>query len=104
MAAENARQFFDTLESRAAGSDKAAGLNAKYLFDVTGVGKWVVDVQDGKVAVREGEEDADTTITTSEETFVKLVNGEQNPLTALMTGKMKVGGDRGKARKLQQLF
>jgi putative sterol carrier protein len=102
--AESSREFFDTLEARAAASNKAAGMTAKYLFDVTGSGKWVVDVQDGKVAVREGEEPADTTITTSEETFVKLVNGDQNPLTALMTGKMKVGGDKGKARKLQQLF
>src|SRR5919205_1976148 len=102
--AESSREFFDTLEARAAASDKAAGMTAKYLFDVTGSGKWVVDVQNGKVAVREGEEPADTTITTSEDTFVKLVNGKQNPLTALMTGKMKVSGDRGKARKLQQLF
>jgi putative sterol carrier protein len=104
MATESAREFFDTLETRAAGSNKAAGLNASYLFDVTGAGTWLVDVQDGKVSVQEGGGQADATITTSEETFVKLVNGQQNPLTALMTGKMKVSGDRGKARKLQQLF
>jgi putative sterol carrier protein len=101
---ENARQFFETLEARSAASSKASGLTAKYLFDVAGAGKWVVDVENGNVSVREGEEDAPTTIEASEETFMKIVNGEQNPTSAFMTGKLKVHGDMGQAMKLQQLF
>ena len=101
--AESVREFFETLESRVDES-KAAGLTATYLFDVDGAGKWTVDVDDGKVKVREGEEDADTTITTSEDNFMKIVRGEQNPTTAYMTGKLKVKGDMGQAMKLQKLF
>jgi putative sterol carrier protein len=101
---ETAREFFESLESRAAASSKASGLTAKYLFDVSGSGKWVVDVDNGRVAVREGDEDADTTIQASEETFMKIVNGEQNPTSAYMTGKLKIRGDMGAAMKLQQLF
>ncbi len=104
MEAENARQFFESLEARSAGSQKAAGLNARYLFDVTGAGKWLVDVDNGNVSVREGDDDAETTIEASEETFMKIVNGEQNPTTAFMTGKLKVRGDMRQAMKLQQLF
>ena len=104
MEAANARQFFETLEARAGESSKAAGLTAKYLFDVSGAGKWIVDVDNGQVSVREDEEDADATIEASEETFMKIVNGEQNPTSAFMTGKLKVRGDMGKAMKLQQLF
>jgi putative sterol carrier protein len=104
MEAANARQFFETLEARAAESSKASGLTAKYLFDISGAGKWVVDVDKGNVSVREGDEDADSTIEASEETFMKIVNGEQNPTTAFMTGKLKVRGDMGQAMKLQQLF
>ncbi len=104
MQAENARQFFESLEARAASSAKAAGLTAKYLFDVAGAGKWVVDVDNGSVSVREGEENADATIEASEETFMKIVNGDQNPTTAFMMGKLKVRGDIGQAMKLQQLF
>jgi putative sterol carrier protein len=98
------REFFESLEANAADSPKASSLNAKYLFDVAGAGKWVVDVENGQVSVREGEGEADATIEASEETFMKIVNREQNPATAFMTGKLKVRGDMGAAMKLQQLF
>jgi putative sterol carrier protein len=104
VAADNAREFFETLEARSGDSSKAAGLNATYLFDISGAGKWTVRVENGKVSVQEGEGEADTTISASDETFVKIVNGEQNPTSAFMTGKLKVSGDLGNAMKLQQLF
>jgi putative sterol carrier protein len=97
------KEFFDGLESRIDQS-KTAGMNNSYLFDIDGAGKWKVDVQDGNVKVTEGEQDADVTITTSEETFDKIVNGEQNATSAYMTGKLKVKGDMGAAMKLQKLF
>jgi putative sterol carrier protein len=99
----SAREFFDTLESRV-DTSKTAGMNNSYLFDIEGAGKWTVDVQDGKVNVNEGEGEADVTISTSEETFEKMVSGEQNPTSAYMTGKLKVKGDMGAAMKLQKLF
>ena len=101
--AENVREFFETLESRVDES-KAAGLTATYLFDVEGAGQWVVDVDDGKVKVREGGDEADCTISVSDDNFMKIVRGEQNPTTAYMTGKLKVKGDMGQAMKLQKLF
>lgn len=97
------REFFETLESRVDAS-KTAGMNNSYIFDIDGVGKWKVDVQDGSVNVTEGAEDGDVTITTSEETFDKIVSGEQNATSAYMTGKLKVKGDMGAAMKLQKLF
>ena len=104
MEAENARQFFESLETRAADSSKAAGLSATYLFDVGGAGTWTVRVDDGQVHVQEGGEEADTTIEASEDTFMRIVRGEQNPTSAFMTGKLKVRGDMGKAMQLQKLF
>ncbi|SRR5712691_1382973 len=98
-----AKEFFDGLESRVDAS-KTAGMNNSYLFDIEGVGKWLVRVEDGKVNVSEGGEDADAVITTSEETFEKIASGEQNPTSAYMTGKLKVKGDMGAAMKLQKLF
>ena len=99
----SAREFFETLESRLDES-KTGGMNNSYLFDIDGAGKWKVDVTDGKVTVTEGGEDADTIISASEETFTKMVSGEQNPTSAYMTGKLKVKGDMGAAMKLQKLF
>ena len=102
--AQNAKEFFDTLETRV-DATKAQGINASYLFDVTGAGAWKVDVQDSDgVKVTEGATDAATTITIGEDDFTKLVGGELNPMTAFMTGKLKVKGDMGAAMKLQKLF
>jgi putative sterol carrier protein len=98
-----AKEFFDSLEGRADNS-RTAGMTNSYLFDIEGAGKWTVSVDNGKVSVTEGGEDADAVITASEETFEKIVSGEQNPTSAYMTGKLKVKGDMGAAMRLQKLF
>ena len=79
-------------------------MTASYKFDIDGAGTWNVDVDDGKVTVTEDGGEADTTISTSDETFTKIANGEQNPTAAYMSGKLKVSGDMGQAMKLQKLF
>ena len=98
-----AREFFDSLESRADPS-KLAGMSNTYVFDIEGEGRWLVTVADGKVNVAEGGGDADATITASGETFDRIIAGDQNPTTAYMTGKLKIKGDLGAAMKLQKLF
>ena len=97
------REFFETLETRIDPS-KAAGLTATYRFEIDGAGDWTVDVDDGKVSVSENGGDADCTISTSSETFMKIAKGEQNPTAAYMSGKLKVKGDMGQAMRLQKLF
>jgi putative sterol carrier protein len=101
--AETVQDFFANLPSRADAS-KTAGMTNSYLFDIEGAGQWTVDVDDGTVTVTEGSADADVTIATSQETFEKIIAGEQNPTSAYMTGKLKVKGDMGAAMKLQKLF
>jgi putative sterol carrier protein len=98
-----AKAFFESLEARADPS-KLAGMSNSYLFDIEGEGQWLVTVADGKLGVAQGGGDADATITTSAETFDKIIAGEQNPTTAYMTGKLKIKGDMGAAMKLQKLF
>jgi putative sterol carrier protein len=100
---DSPREFFESLESRVDPA-KAAGLTATYRFDIDGAGSWTVDVDDGKVSVSENGADADCTISTSSETFMKIAKGEQNPTAAYMSGKLKVKGDMGQAMKLQKLF
>jgi putative sterol carrier protein len=100
---DSPKEFFDTLETRVDQS-KAAGLTASYRFDVDGAGSWLVDVDEGKVTVTENGGDADCTITVGADNFMKIVNGEQNPTVAYMSGKLKVSGDLGQAMKLQKLF
>ena len=101
--AETTREFFEGLPARADQS-KLAGMNNSYLFDVEGAGQWHVTISDGVVSVREGDGDADCTISATEENFQKILSGEQNATSAYMTGKLKIKGDMGAAMKLQKLF
>jgi putative sterol carrier protein len=101
--ADAVQEFFANLESKT-DAEKTAGMNNSYVFDIDGVGQWKVDVDDGKVTVTEGGGDADVVISTSQETFEKIVAGDVNPTSAYMTGKLKIKGDMGAAMKLQKLF
>ena len=99
----SAREFFEGLEARVDPA-KTAGMTNSYVFEIDGAGTWRVDVDDGKVTVKEGNGDADATIAASEDTFEQIASGDLNATTAYMTGKLKVRGDMGAAMKLQKLF
>ncbi len=101
--ADSVQEFFDGLPARA-DAEKLEGMSNTYVFDIEGAGAWRVAVAGGAVTVEEGSGEADCTISTTEESFMKIVRGEQNPTTAYMTGKLKIKGDMGAAMKLQKLF
>jgi putative sterol carrier protein len=97
------QEFFEGLPERVS-ADKIEGMNNTYVFDIEGAGTWTVAIADGNIDVSEGTGDADCTFSASQESFEKIVAGEQNPTTAYMTGKLKIKGDMGAAMKLQKLF
>ena len=97
------QEFFEGLPERVS-ADRIAGMNNTYAFDIEGAGAWTVAIEDGTIKVSEGVGDADCTFSASEESFEKIVAGEQNPTTAYMTGKLKIKGDMGAAMKLQKIF
>ena len=101
--ADTVQDFFANLPANADAS-KTAGMTNSYVFDIEGAGQWTVSVDDGTITVSDGAGDADATISASQETFEKIVAGEQNPTSAYMTGKLKIKGDMGAAMKLQKLF
>jgi putative sterol carrier protein len=100
--AAGVKEFFEALPSRASG--RTGGMRNSYVFDIDGAGVWTVKVADGGVTVEEGDTGGDCTILASAETFMRIVNGQQNPTAAYMTGKLKIKGDLGAAMKLQKLF
>jgi putative sterol carrier protein len=97
------QEFFEGLPERVS-PERVAGMTNTYVFDIEGAGTWTVAIADGAIEVTEGGGDADVTFSSSEESFEKIVSGEQNPTTAYMTGKLKIKGDMGAAMKLQKLF
>ncbi len=98
-----AKEFFEALPSRA-DSDKLRGMTASYVFDIGGSGTWTVTIDDGALRVVEGDAGGDCTIAAEEKVFARILTGKQNPMTAYMTGKLKVHGDLGAAMQLKNLF
>jgi len=74
----------------------AAGFDGTAKFAIEGEGSIIID-QSG---ARASDEDADVTLTATTEVFRAILDGEMNPTTAFMTGKLTVDGDMGQAMKL----
>lgn len=72
------------------------GFSATAKFEIEGEGAIIVDEN----GVRAGDDEADVTLTASAETFQGLMEGDVNPTSAFMTGKLKVDGAMGLAMQL----
>jgi putative sterol carrier protein len=102
---DTAKEFFEHLAERtAAGSERTRGLTATYRFDVADAGSWRVAVNDGTVAVSEGDGAADCVIAVPEDLLLRIVRGEQSPMGAFLMGKIKVEGDAALAMRLKDLL
>jgi putative sterol carrier protein len=100
---ESAREFFEGLAERI-DPERARSLDASYRFDIEGAGTWRLEADGDRVIVSESDAPADCMIRTDERTFLRIVGGEQSPMGAYMTGKVRVEGDLGLALKLRELF
>lgn len=79
-------------------NEKLAGANigGTAKFDIEGEGAVMMD----DTGARAGDEEADVTLSADADTFKSILEGETNPTSAFMTGKLKVDGDMGLAMKL----
>ncbi|GGA07753.1 SCP2 sterol-binding domain-containing protein [Neptunicoccus cionae] len=76
------------------------GFDGSVKVEITGEGSLVVDSN----GARAGDEETDCTLTADAETFVGMMDGDVNPTSAFMTGKLAVDGDMGVAMKLGTLL
>lgn len=105
-APENCKQIFDELPNRFDGG-AAAGWNTTIQFNIAGDkgGDFVVKVEDGKCETSEGTADGPSaTLTTDDETWIGIVSGSVNPMTAFTLGKLKVQGNMGDVMKMQNML
>lgn len=96
------KEIFETQIAKRA--PEATDIDAIFQFNITGDdgGEWVVDLKEGKVG--EGTaDDADCTITMSDENFVNLVTGKVPGPQLFMMGQLQVAGNMGLAMKLGQV-
>jgi putative sterol carrier protein len=88
-------------------SEKARGLHIRYFFHLTEPqgGDWWITVNDGKMAMGKGSiEKPDCTISCTGTDWVALDNETLGGTRAYLTGRLHISGDRGLARKLNELF
>lgn len=77
-----------------------SGFHARVLFDFGDDGRVHVDATQSPAEVTTEDKEADVTLSTSIETFGKILNGESDPNIAFMMGKLKIRGSMGLALKL----
>lgn len=80
----------------AALNERVSGFDQTAKFVVEGEGSIMLDEN----GAREGDGDADVTMTADAETFRAMFEGELAPTAAFMSGKLTVDGDMGAAMKL----
>lgn len=97
------KEFIFSLPAKAK-PEVLEGLNTLFHFDIADAGQFTVKVTDGKLEVAEGFEGEPTCkVSTSAESFSKLLKGDLNPMMAMMTGKLKISNP-GEMLKYAKIF
>jgi putative sterol carrier protein len=87
--------------------EKANGVNAVIQYHLTGEegGEWIVSIKDGQCTVQKGTDpQAMMTLTADAQDYKDVIIGRLNPMTAFMTGKLRLAGDLNLAMKLTSFF
>ena len=85
-------QAVTELNAKLAGSD----FDGTAKFDIADEGTIMMDSSGARI----GDEPADVTMSADVDTFKAILDGDMNPTSAFMSGKLTVDGDMGMAMKL----
>ena len=87
--------------------DRASTVNKTIQFDFSGAepGTWRLTVANGTLSyAQEAAERPDATAIVDSEDWLKLLRGELNPMTAVLSGKLKIKGDMTLLAQFQTWF
>ncbi|HZU70692.1 MAG TPA: SCP2 sterol-binding domain-containing protein [Ktedonobacteraceae bacterium] len=73
-------------------------------WNIEGEGYWNVVINKGAITVNRDAMLPDSVMSCSEDTFLALARGVQNPLTAFLQGKLAIQGNIGLAHVFQRVF
>jgi len=104
--AHTIERFFQSAAVRGSSDPMLRHASGTCRFDVVGVGSWLVRADNGTISVSEarGPAPADSILIASEADFLRMVRGDQNPLTAFMQGRLRVTGQLPLAERFLHLF
>ena len=100
------QQVFDGMR-QSFRANQAKGVHARYQWDLSGPngGQWWIDVNDGAYKMGKGKIDhPNVTFVATDKDWVAVCDGQLGGTWAYLTGRLKVRGDQGVARKLGEIF
>ena len=100
------QQVFDGMR-QSFQANKAKGVHARYQWVLSGPqgGQWWIDVNDGTYKMGKGKvPNPNVTFIAKDKDWVAVSNGQLGGTWAYMTGRLKIRGDQGLARKLGEMF
>jgi len=100
------QQVFDGMR-QSFRANQAKGVHARYQWDLSGPcgGQWWIDVNDGAYKMGKGKIDhPNVTFVATDKDWVAVCSGQLGGTWAYLTGRLKVRGDQGVARKLGEIF
>ena len=86
---------------------KAKGVHVRYQWDLSGPngGQWWIEVNDGTYKMGKGQIDhPNVTFRASDKDWVAICHDQLSGTWAYLTGRLKVRGDQGVARRLGEMF
>jgi len=100
------QQIFDSMRGSFQAA-KAKGVHARYQWDLSGPngGQWWIDVEDGTYKMGKGTiPNPSVTFMAKDKDWVAICHDQLSGTWAYVTGRLKVRGDQGVARKLGEIF
>jgi putative sterol carrier protein len=100
------QQIFDSMRGSFQAA-KAKGVHARYQWDLSGPngGQWWIDVEDGTYKMGKGTiPNPSVTFIAKDKDWVAICHDQLSGTWAYVTGRLKVRGDQGVARKLGEIF
>jgi putative sterol carrier protein len=103
--AQTVQEIFDRITTL--DPARVQGINGVMIFDLSGEGggQWTLTLKDEGVKVESGKTATpNVTFAMAAQDFIAIANGQLNPVSAFMQGKVRVSGDMGLAMRLQSLL
>ena len=100
------QQVFDSMRDSFQPA-KAKGVHARYQWDLSGPngGQWWIEVNDGTYKMGKGKiPDPNVTFIATDKDWVAICHDQLSGTWAYLSGRLRVRGDQGIARKLGEIF
>jgi len=100
------QQIFDSMRGSFQPA-KAKGVHARYQWDLSGPngGQWWIEVNDGTYKMGKGKiPNPSVTFIAKDQDWVAICHDQLSGTWAYVSGRLKVRGDQGVARKLGEIF